>query len=215
MIERAVDAVERVGQREVRARPRRRALRRSSRAVSSAAALMSVPTPGRQRQLGEQRQQQAARPGADVEDAQRPLRASPRAPRCRAPPRSASRCRGADRASPARAQSCGRRTRARRGCATPARARSAARRIGSTAAPARPAAGVARVGDDLRAVRPEQPRHEQARASSPGILDARARAARRCTARTAIAERRAEPRRAAQRIRHPLPWPPAGSPGAR
>ena len=66
-----------------------------SRAVAAAPGAMSIPTPLACRQLGQQRQQQAAGAGAEIEEAVGPRRDPAGGP---APPRRASRFRGADRA---------------------------------------------------------------------------------------------------------------------
>ena len=134
-IERTLDAVERIALRE-RARARQTPWRRAfagghvERLGADVRADAASPA--------------AARPSSVTSRQPEPvptsrMRSGPRRAslRCvhdrRAPPRSASRCRGAGRASPARrAKRAPVRTRARPGCARPARARSAAQ-----AAPAR------------------------------------------------------------------------------
>ena len=185
--------------------PRRRAL---SRATSSAASLISVPTPVALRQLAEQRQQQAAGTGADIEDAQR--RGKPPLPpdELEHGLRSASRCPAADRGWPARWQSFGRRSRARRGCARRARACSAGRCSGRTA---RSRSGLSRRSGRLRICAPVRPSTaaRSRRASLPALsTPARCRSAVAC--RRTAAQRRL-PIAAGRCLRHwrPLAWPPA------
>ena len=194
------------------ATPRRCAL---SRATSSAASLMSVPTPvafGSSHSSVSSRQPE---PGADVEDAQRRGMPSFRARRARARRRSASRCRAADRAWPARWRSCGRRTRARPGCATTgSRPRRAGRCSGASA---RPRSGLERPLGPAQQLRSRQAERRAPAAGAHRCRRPRCRraAARASPRRRAARERAARGARAVVRHCRSRPWPPARSPGAR
>ncbi len=193
-IERAVDAVERVGPREVNA------LRNAERCGVQCGRLQGLaadvrPHSRRQRQLGEQRQQQASRPGADVEDADRPL--APTLAR-----RDAERRLDEGLAIGARIERRRRKRKAaavelplRRGCARQARARSAARRIACSRAcssAARRRSGRAMIS----AVSTPAAAATRSRASRPASSTPAAASAR-CTARAASPSVSPSPRAAA------------------
>ena len=147
-----------------RARARRPRLSALARAQVERGGLMSMPTPRAQRQLGQQREEDAAAPGAEVEQPERRRAAGERPVQ----PRSASRYPGAGRACSHRCGTAARRTRGSRRCATPARLQAAAPRKPRTSPRRRARAHRRSRRHRLRGVKPAA-WQSRSRASSSGV----------------------------------------------